>query len=192
MTEEPSPESEAAVTAEFHTFLNDAAGLYGVTTTALPFLRGQADQFARIAGIGADHPMFFTVTDMPQERPSDAFAVWPRSLLASRLAPEGVAARQAGHQWVVHVFSMWEHGYRPRLAAARGVDTDDVKIPVLGDLRLIRNDVVHHRGIATADSSGKCQQLRWFSVGEDMLVTGRMIYQFMDAFGLGHPAPPPR
>ncbi len=100
------------------------------------------------------------------------------------LSDRGVAFRQLGHQWVVFVYAMWEDEMRGRLATAQGIAHDDVKHPILGDLRLIRNDVVHKRGIATSEWTERCSTVRWFSVGDDVFIDNWMVTEVMDAFGL--------
>lgn len=183
------PETPAAVTAEFHEFLKDAAAIYGVTTASLGSMRRELTQFSALAGTGLDDEIHLTTGDMPTDRPSDAFAVWTRRRIDTEMQAGGSVPRLLGHQWVSHVFAMWEHGYRPRLAAARGVALGDVLDPLLGDLRLLRNDVLHCKGVATAQNTGHGTVLQWFAPGEDIVITGRMVYEFVDAFGLAHPAP---
>ena len=48
----------------------------------------------------------------------------------------------------------WEEHYRARITTATGAATR-TKLPVFGDLRLFRNDVVH-QGIAGENNSGRC------------------------------------
>lgn len=152
-------------------------------------MRRELTQFAALTGQGPDEVIHLTTGDMPTERPSDAFAVWTRRRIDAEAQPGGSVPRQLGHQWVSYVYAMWEHGFRPRLARARSVALDEVRDPLLGDLRLLRHDVLHCRGVATAENTGRCQRLRWFAAGEDIVITGRMVYEFVDAFGLAHPAP---
>ena len=42
----------------------------------------------------------------------------------------------------------------------------DVRDDLLGDIRLLRNDIVHHGGIATKANSGRCKILQWFNDGD--------------------------
>jgi hypothetical protein len=184
-----STQTPEAVTAGFHEFLNDAAASYGALTCGLGLMRRTVEQFAELTNMGPGGVWHMGTGDMPTERPSDAFGVWTRRRIAESCGPDGAVVRQLGHWWVSHVYAMWEHGFRPRLAEARGVGLDDVTDPLMGDLRRLRHDVLHHRGIATAGQTGRCERLRWFTPGEDMFITSRMIYEFMAGFGLAHPAP---
>lgn len=184
-----STETPWAVTAQFREFLNDAAASYGALTSGLGFMRRTFEQVAELTNMGPDDVVHLTTGDMPTERPSDAFGVWTHSRIIESCGPNSAVARQLGHWWVSHVYAMWEHGFRPRLAKARGIALDDVTDPLMGDLRRLRHDVLHHGGIATAEWTGRCQRLRWFTTGDDIFITGRMIYEFMEGFGLAHPAP---
>lgn len=79
-----------------------------------------------------------------------------------------------GNLIVVSVFSFWEDHYRERIASALGLPKEKLLVPVLGDLRLIRNDIVHHQAIATARIE-KCEKLRWFSEGDAVIVDEEKI-----------------
>lgn len=56
------------------------------------------------------------------------------------------------HSWaiLVFLFTFWEDEYRPRLATAANVLLSDVRSDVMGDLRILRNSILHHKGILTA------------------------------------------
>jgi hypothetical protein len=73
--------------------------------------------------------------------------------------------RALGNLVVVSIFSFWEDHYRALVAHELGGDKNSLLVPVLGDVRLLRNDIVHHASIATARIS-RCQVLRWFEPGQ--------------------------
>jgi hypothetical protein len=189
MGHEWASEEAHQATAEWHSFLNDAAASYGALGAGLGFLRRQFEEFARVARLGPDEVVHITTGDGAPNRPSDAFAIWTPRTIRERCTREGLVARQLGHWWVSHVYATWEHGFRPRLAKAQGLQTDELQERVMGDLRRIRHDVLHHQGVATAQWSGRCQRLRWFGAGDEIFVSERMVYEFMDQFGLAEPAP---
>lgn len=49
---------------------------------------------------------------------------------------------------VIALYSYWEDSFRGRIAEALGLKKSELKAPVMGDLRLLRNSIVHHRAIA--------------------------------------------
>src|SRR5690349_2791917 len=66
------------------------------------------------------------------------------------------------------MYAVWEEQYRPRLAAAHGADGDGVawtrfgiSHPLFGDIRNVRNNVVHTQGSVSA--SAEKTLLTWFT-----------------------------
>jgi hypothetical protein len=75
-----------------------------------------------------------------------------------------------GNMCLVAIFTYWEDHYRAQIAKALGREKNDLKAPVFGDIRLIRNSIIHHREIALADIE-RCEVLRWFSKGEGIAIS---------------------
>lgn len=95
----------------------------------------------------------------------DMFEITQRCGRAEQLAYKG---------WLVDVYGRWEDHYRSKtqrtLRSVSAIDdTIRPQLPVLGDLRLIRNDCVHNGGIASHEYTGKCTLLRWFEPGEHII-----------------------
>jgi hypothetical protein len=100
-----------------------------------------------------------------------------------QIAPDGPVFNLLGQQWLVFTFTAWEHEFRPRLARANGVDKEVLTYPLLGDLRHIRNDILHCQGIATAEHSGRCEVLGdWVRVGDEITIRGSHVAEFMERF----------
>jgi len=186
------PETEQDITAEFKTFLNDLAGTYTYALTGLQMLRKHTAE-----GLRRHSPQPTTMLEansgpLPGNPRGETFHQWAQADLLDNLDQRGLAARQIGHQWLTQVHHGWDddhYGFRARLAVARGLEKDDVKDPLFGDLNKMRNDVIHHRGIAQARNTGKCEHLHWFAVGDNMFIERRMVWEVMDAFGLTVTAP---
>ena len=90
-----------------------------------------------------------------------------------------------GRQWAVTVFAYWESAFRRRFAAALGVPPLAVLDPMMGDLRRLRNDIVHNSALATREEFGKCEVVsHWATVGEPIVLTADQVMEFMDHFGL--------
>lgn len=100
--------------------------------------------------IGAGDP------DDPSTIPTTAVR---RSALLSDTAHQARVEVELGQQWIVATYSRWEKHFRPVIARSLGVPSEDVLIPLFGDLRRLRHDVVHHLGTATAKWSGRCELL---------------------------------
>ena len=72
--------------------------------------------------------------------------------------------------WIVEIYQLWEDRYRKDFCDLAGIrDTNPgvirPQMDPLGDLRLIRNDLVHGAK-PKADESARCTVLRWFKKGE--------------------------
>jgi hypothetical protein len=102
---------------------------------------------------------------------------------------------------IVNLFQLWEDHYRGRLASALDVQKNDLKVAVFGDLRVLRNAIIHSLGIATPQVA-KCEVLRWFKPGdpieptkEQMRSMTDVIYAYVDSLPankkVSHPATAP-
>lgn len=96
-------------------------------------------------------------------------AVWNLSRLVTEFEFSGPAEGRLGQQWVVTTFSEWEERVRPALAAALDLEKNEVVLPILGDLRNWRNDIVHHSGVATAKNTGRNHVLTRFTPGDQIV-----------------------
>ncbi len=90
--------------------------------------------------------------------------------------------------WVVDVYDrIWDGYYRKATKDALihiGVtNAISPEMTVLGDLRHIRHDLVHKRGIATDGETGKCDILKWFKPGDRMVLGMRHVFDFMNQMG---------
>lgn len=75
-----------------------------------------------------------------------------------------------GQVCLIAIFQYWEDYYRGEIAKAIGIEKNDLKSDIFGDLRLIRNSIVHHRGIAKKETEG-CKILNKFNKGESIIIT---------------------
>lgn len=106
-----------------------------------------------------------------------------RAKIMAALALNGPIEQRLGTQWLVSFYALWDEEYRPRLAAAHGVAPDLVRADLLGDLRLLRNDVVHHREVASTGNTGRCKLLgHWFRIGDRMILKNAHVEEFVQRF----------
>lgn len=161
-------ESVAEVLADLRSFLNDALATQAYARMGLI----HEYHFTSAFPVTPDNPdptIFLTAGDPGEAMP---FSQWRRSEVLIHLSQLGPVEQRLSQQWIVYVSPPGSTTIAPRLERAHGLERDALKIPLLGDLRLLRNDVVHHHGIASADNSGRCELLRhWVTIGEPILVT---------------------
>lgn len=139
-----------------------------------------------------DPVMWIGVGD-PESPDSSQYASWTLSQAIAQVAPDGPVSRRLGELWVVFVYSALDREFRPRLAEAHGCDAHELTYNLLGDLRLVRHDIVHNGAIATDGCIGKFKRLRWFKEGTPVEVDGNHVAEFMALFPwdamLAGPAP---
>jgi hypothetical protein len=108
-----------------------------------------------------------------------AYAAWRMSEALRQVKDDGPIEIRLGHLWLTSLYALWDDGYRPRLAALHGRPENDEKYDLFGDLRRLRNDAVHHGGIATSGETGRCVLLtHWFQPGQMILLKGPHFAQF--------------
>lgn len=168
----------AEVAQEFSVVLNDAAAAHSLAVAGLQRTMEFFEGVPRVPE-NPDPTLYFGSGD-PNLPDTQMYARWKLSELPAKLAAGGPIRTQLGHQWAVFVYATWEHDFRPRLAASLGCETDQLKVPLIGDLRRIRHDILHCRGVASAENVGKCEVVKhWFAIGEPILISGDHIREFM-------------
>ena len=97
--------------------------------------------------------------------------------------PSGVAAQMAYKGWIAEMFGLWENRYRNEMKDSHGEDAIRPEMEAFGDLRHIRNDLLHN-GTASAEHSGKCSILKWFAPGERIVLGTQHVLDFLNQIGV--------
>lgn len=74
-------------------------------------------------------------------------------------SPLGSNERQHSQAILVFLFTYWEDEIRPRLAAAVGKTSNDIRSDIMGDLRVLRNVILHSKGVIRPDKHGELRKL---------------------------------
>lgn len=117
----------------------------------------------------------------PNDPTTVADASWRKSQIERAAAADGWLQQWLTHAWLALMLARWEAHYRPAFAEAHGVDPKRVRSDVVGHIRNLRNDVIHHNGIATAKNTGKCKVLTKFGVGALILLRPEDVRLLRDA-----------
>jgi hypothetical protein len=180
--DDPEDAAQAAA-VEFIDMLNDLAGNHAMALSGVAITL-QSVSAVKLKKQSPDSMNFVGYTD-PNTGQSIYWQKWPLNKIPDLLDPDGPVIRSIGQQWVVTLIAQWTEHFRPLFADTLGVPVKEVIDPAMGDMNKLRNDIVHHRGIASKDGGGRCQN-RWFDPGEPIHVMPVHIVQFMDYFGRVH------
>ena len=175
-------DDRTTILAEFRAELNDIAGTHNAALTGLRLYRESLMKHLADAP-NPDANLLIGHGD-PNEQGSLAYQRWPIRSIPKLLADDGPVAERLGQQWVVLIFTQWEHNYRPRLAQALGSKPEEIQDAYMGDIRHLRNDILHHAGIATQANTGRCLSLCWFQAGDRIVITTNHVAEFMHHCGL--------
>jgi hypothetical protein len=74
-------------------------------------------------------------------------------------AKGGSNEQQHAKAILVFLFTYWEDEIRPRLAIAGNAEVQDVRSDVMGDLRILRNVILHAKGIMRPDKHRDLKRL---------------------------------
>jgi hypothetical protein len=166
------------ILGELNLDFNDLTAAHGFSVMGLERLPAYV---ATIPKHSMNQDPLILVGDNPTDSPKTPhYAGWRLSEVINQVKRNGPVETRLGHLWIVTLYALWEEKYRPRLAAARGRSSADEKYDLWGDLRHLRNDVVHHGGIATTENTGRCVLLRhWFQTGDIIRLKSRHFDEFL-------------
>ena len=121
-----------------------------------------------------------------------SYAAVPLSLagpsfdLNAVLARKGEAEQLAYKGWIEQVYNcIWDSKYRNDLQdMLEGSDIIKPEADLFGDLRLMRNDLVHNGAFASTEKTGKCKTLKWFEPSQPMVLGIRHVLDFLNQLGV--------
>ena len=82
----------------------------------------------------------------------------------------GSNEQQHSQAVLVFLFTYWEEEIRPRLAALKGVELKEIRSDIMGDLRILRNVILHSKGIIHFEKHEDLKKLR------DMFIVDQPVH----------------
>lgn len=82
----------------------------------------------------------------------------------------GSNEQQHSQAVLVFLFTFWEEEIRPRLAASKGVELREIRSDIMGDLRILRNVILHSKGIIRSEKHEGLKKLG------DMFVVDKPVH----------------
>lgn len=91
--------------------------------------------------------------------------------LKHRNSSNSINYQFASRMTIVYIFEIWEGHYRKEIERKLGIrDNQKVMAPIMGDLRILRNSIVHNKGKAKSNVS-KCEIIKGFSEDDSIEIT---------------------
>jgi len=174
------------VVKEFIDFVNLQVGVYMNSIAGFSGARMQMErQVARVLRAQSrkkDARGDQVITHQSFEDPQSPDVVHSRIVTAEQFIQEnsqaGINQLQLSYSVIVFIYTYWEDEIRPRLAKSAGIDKNDVTCEITGDLRCIRNSVLHTKGIFTPEWHGKLVVLKeCFAVNEQIQISYELMHQ---------------
>jgi hypothetical protein len=175
-------DTQESVLVEFREVLNDISATHEAALWGLNLICAQMT--TNLAAAPDPEADLLFGEGPPDDPDTIARRLWKIGEIPQQLAKDGPVAQRLGQQWAVMIYAQWEHSFRPRLAAVAGIEPNDVKDDLMGDIRHLRHDILHHSGIATQKHAARCKVLRWFEAGDPISISSKRVTEFMDLVGL--------
>jgi hypothetical protein len=163
---------------EYIDFVNRQVGVY---MDALAGFEGhhtrierQIHRTIRPINSGIDNDGQHVVVCASYEDPTKPDVILNRIIRASDYiaanAKGGSNAQQLSQAVLVFLFTYWEYEIRPRLAALKNVELKEIRSDIMGDLRILRNAILHAKGIIRPDKHKGLKKL------SDMFVIDQPVH----------------
>ncbi|MCK5492113.1 MAG: hypothetical protein KAJ14_03275 [Candidatus Omnitrophica bacterium] len=144
---------------EYIDFINNQVGVY---MDALAGFEGhhvrierQVHRISKITGSKIDENGKRIVMRTSYEDPSQPDIIHNRIIRASDYIAAnsrgGANEQQHAQATIVFIFTYWEEEIRPRLSRSRSVELSKINSDIMGDLRILRNVILHSKAIINPD-----------------------------------------
>jgi len=93
-------------------------------------------------------------------------------------ASGGTNEQQYARAIIVFLFTYWEDEIRSRLATASGVTPNEIRADVMGDLRILRNVILHSKSIIRSDKHANLKTMgALFAADEPLLLSYETMHR---------------
>ena len=84
----------------------------------------------------------------------------------------GSNEQQHSQAVLVFLFTYWEEEIRPRLAVLKKVKLEEIRSDIMGDMRILRNLILHAKGMMRSEEYKKLKKLTdMFSIGQPVHIS---------------------
>ncbi len=90
----------------------------------------------------------------------------------------GVNYQQHSQAILVFIFTYWEDEIRPRLASSISVEPSEIKSDIMGDLRILRNVILHSKGILKKEKHRSLKKIKdMFEIDKPVMISYNDMHQ---------------
>jgi hypothetical protein len=86
-----------------------------------------------------------------------------------KIGENGSNVNHIGNICLVMIYQYWEDKYREEIAISKGMNNGELNSNLFGDIRYLRNSIIHNNGRAN-DDVDKCKILRWFRANDQIII----------------------
>ena len=134
---------------------------------------------------GNENPMISIGSRFPnlEQSPGQSTIVqMPLSDFLEWLRPGGESENQHTKALIVFMYHLWEEGFRKKIADSLSISQDWVKCDLMGDIRHIRNCIIHNNSVISQDLLNRLKILSqiWDIRLGKLLISENMIHLLME------------
>lgn len=178
-------DSLSAARKEFLIAIGDLFVAYFDGVAGYELYRGQIEQVQQAAARATgksikelDSQIIIYGHGDPNDPDARSMLEAPQSLIKARNVKNGHNSIFLARMLIVGVYHLWEEVHRHAVAAEQGMTHKELVADLFGDIRHLRNAIVHGRGIATGEVAG-ARVLKWFAKGEAINLTSDHIKELL-------------
>ena len=142
--------------ADLNAEVNAAYGLYLDATMGFAENVRKVEQSQKETGTTDDNRFFYTLGD-PLSTENVLLHETTQGDFKARNSDEGPNCMLLARFLIVILYELWETGYRSDIAKAADLPRSKLLLPVFGDLKRLRNAILHNKGRLTPQTAQKLE-----------------------------------
>ena len=157
---EPQKQAATKLLGEFKDRVDTLFFAFGELGQSRDLLRTHFEQSFDPAHSEARFAAAYQLNEDPNNIELKTVAAMKQGEMIDALRRGGEFENQNCHALIVFIYHLWDEYYRPRLAASLGLEQPrQLQSDFFGDIRLIRNAIIHNQGILTKNDYGNFKVL---------------------------------
>lgn len=128
-----------------------------------------------------DQSRLFYGNGDPNDPSSQIQHVSTQGEVKERNRDNGKNAKTISRVVILTIYQFWEDHYREEFAKALEKSKNEIASDFFGDIRHIRNDMIHHRNVAS-ERVLKCKTLNYFGIGDEIYLEKDEVMGLMVQF----------